>query len=153
MDVLKHQWGWAGAGPGEDISIQFVLKWLTWLMAKCKEKNISLFPHMWKHSKHSRVYRKVRHHRVQRGIALFSFWSVVCMERMTNRTELDLGLCNTPRDSHCVKTSVEANASLEQLGCPQSRERKKWVVFPFGLGAELWQWQTRQVLGTDFSRI
>lgn len=78
--------------PGEEVSVQFVLKWVTWLIAKCKEKKIFLFPNMCTHSKHSRVYRKVRHHLVQCVVAYFLFLSLIYIERMRNRTEVGFRL-------------------------------------------------------------
>ena len=59
---------------------------------KCKEKKIFLFPNMCTHSKHSRVYRKVRHHLVQCVVAYFLFLSLIYIERMRNRTEVGFRL-------------------------------------------------------------
>ena len=96
--------------PGEEFSVQFVLKRVAWLIAKRKEKKIFLFPHMCTHSKHSRVYRKVRHHLVQCVVAYFLFLSLIYIERMTNRTEVGSGLYNTPSDSYGVKPAVVSKA-------------------------------------------
>lgn len=101
---------------GEEVSVQFVLKWMTWLIAKCEKKKIFLLPRMCKHSKHSSVHRKVRHHLVQCVVAYFLFLSLIYVERMTNGTEFNFWWCNTPRDSDSVKPSVVSKTWSKCLG-------------------------------------
>lgn len=131
--------------PGEEVSVQFVPKWVTWLIAKCKEKKIFSFPHTCTHAKLSRVYRKVRHHLVQCVVAYFLFLSLIYTETMTNRTEVGFGLYNTPRVSYGVKPAVVSKARNKCISehldlLPEQRDK---LFYFLSLGAHLWQWKTQ----------